>query len=135
MFIGATNIADNIEDCGFCPRGYLCKEGTGYRYSEPCPAGYMCPGGSGYPIMCPPGYYCQGTCRGCVESEECPEGFHCPAGTDIPKPCGADEVCPKGSAGPGVRGLRAEDCPEGSYLDLNECRKCEAGFVCVKHTN
>ena len=135
VFVGSTNIADSIEDCGFCPRGYMCPPGTGYRYSNPCPPGYFCPPGSGYPVLCPPGYFCEGTCSGCKESEECPEGFFCEAGTAIPKPCGAQEVCPKGSAGPSVRGLRAEDCAPGTYLNVDDCFTCEPGFVCVEFTN
>jgi len=85
VFIGgSTNIADNIEDCSFCPRGYTCPPGTGYRYSYPCPPKYLCPAGSGYKVLCPAGFYCEGTGKGLKESEECPEGYFCPAGTDIP---------------------------------------------------
>lgn len=85
--------------------------------------------------MCPPGFFCQGTGRGLVESEVCPEGFFCDAGTSIPKPCGAKEVCAAGSAGPSVRGLRAEDCEPGTYLNVDDCFTCEPGFVCVLHTS
>ena len=135
VFIGgSTNIADNIEDCSFCPRGYTCPPGTGYRYSYPCPPKYLCPAGSGFPVLCPAGFYCEGTGKGLKESEECPEGYFCAAGTDIPKACGEKEVCPKKSAGPAVRGLKAEDCEPGTYLNVDDCFTCEPGFVCVYHT-
>ena len=93
-FLGSSNKPDDITDCSFCPRGYVCGKNTGDRYSEPCPPGYICPAGSGWPVMCPPGWFCEGTGKGKIESAECPEGFFCPAGTEVPSPCDASSVCP-----------------------------------------
>ena len=135
VFLGSTTIAQDIVDCDFCPRGYTCPTGTGNRYSYPCPPKYICPAGSGLPILCPPGYYCEGTGEGLLESAECPEGFYCPAGTSVPFPCGAEQVCPKGSPSAFTRGMTPEDCAPGTYLNVNRCVPCEAGHVCIQNTS
>ena len=134
VFLGTTRVASDITDCSFCPAGYLCAEGTGDRYATPCPPGSICPAGSGLPILCPPGWYCEGTCSGCKEQEECPEGYYCPAGTVEPFACGADDVCPRKSAGPGTRGMTRDDCEKGTYLLVDKCVPCEPGFVCDDKT-
>lgn len=133
--MGAPSLADDISDCNFCPRGYICREGTPNRYQEPCPAKFLCPAGSGYPILCPPGWYCEGTGNGLVESAECPEGSYCPAGTDIPFPCGPKQVCPKKSSSPETRGKTPEDCEPGTYLNVDRCAICEPGYVCDSNTS
>jgi len=135
VFLGSSSKPDDIEDCSFCPRGYVCGTGTGNRYSEPCPPGYLCPAGSGWPVMCPPGWYCEGTGEGKVESAECPEGFFCPAGTEVPSPCDASSVCPKKSASPATRGMTPEDCEPGTYLNVDRCVPCEPGHVCDLSTS
>ena len=136
VFLGSSSKPDSIDDCSFCPQGYVCEKGTGDRYTKPCPPGYICPAGTGIPKVCPPGWYCEGNeTPDSIESAECPEGFYCPAKTAVPIPCDATSVCPRKSSSPETRGMTPKDCEPGTYLNVDRCAPCEEGHVCDKETS
>jgi hypothetical protein len=69
-------------------------------------------------IVCPPGYYCNGTGIGDYSIYACPPGFFC---------SGAD--------------FEAEPCPEGTYrptpggANISDCKTCPPGNYCPRETS
>ena len=114
-----------------------------------CPQGSYCPQGSPSPLLCPAGYYLNGTgsddlgdCVTCTAGQycdgsanvlpdgPCSPGYYCPGGQDSPTTVGLNctqgHHCPEGSVSP-VR------CASGSYQDefgQAECKACPAGYFC-----
>jgi hypothetical protein len=122
-----------------CPAGHYCVEGSVLPCPPgtaplldgiprlaacwSCPKGYICPlGGAAAPSICPPGFVCgEGETQGVVA---CPIGYYCPAGTFDPQPC------PPGTLTNSTGRATCDQCPSGSFCDLEGQKGCPQGFWC-----
>lgn len=145
-------------DCGSCPAGSTCSEGT--SVPEVCPAGSYCPeGDESSPIPCPEGTYSPGT--GMYQESDCidcPAGYYCgTAGitavsgtceqgylcvgkaidqfgrlisTDSVYLCPNTGYCPQGTP-------RVIPCPVGQFMSStgqstsDNCEPCTSGHYCA----